>query len=276
MNETERKDLPESPESPETVETEEITDLPETYETTDEVFREAGSDAPIAVPRERMTLGALLKPTLALFLICAIVAGIVAGVNALTADTIAARRAEAQQAAIARIFGEGANAAPIEPVAGTKAVYAVGADDYCVSLETRGFGGKLSLMVGVSADGHLRGVEIVSHSETPGFGAKADDPAYLDQYADRGADLALGRDIDAISGATITSRALLEGINAATRALITAGLVPEYHSPIPEPPLSEEEQLERELAELYAELGIETDEYGSPIDDSAYEGGDGE
>ncbi len=266
MTEQERKDLPET-------EPNAIPHEAETVETTDAILREGGTDAPIAPPREPLTFRNTVMPTLALFLICAIVAAIVSGVNALTADTIAARAAAEQQAAIARIFGEGATATALEPLAGTEALYAL-ADGYCVEVEPRGFAGKLGMLVGVTAEGHIKGVELVSHSETPGFGAKADDPTYLGQYTDRGADLILGTDIDAISGATITSRAVIAGVNAATAALIEAGLIPTYHSPIPEPELTEEELLARELAALYAELGIETDEYGNPIDEMDYgEGG---
>ena len=225
----------------------------EVYETTDAILREAGTDKPVKPPREG--IGGLIKIAASLFLICAAVALVVSFVNAITEDIIAEAQAREQQEAIVRIFGAG-EISPIDAPASVNALYAIdsGAAGYCVSLDAKGFGGKIGMMIGVGADGAIRGVEIISHSETPGFGAKADDPAYLAQYITHGSSLSLGREIDAISGATISSKAVLAGINAATAALVEAGLVPEYHKPEPEPEPTEEEILAAELAALLEEL----------------------
>lgn len=227
---------------------------PEVYETTDEILREAGSDKPVKEPTGGF--GEMARMAGSLFIICAAVALVVSFVNAITIDKIAEAQAREQQAAIVRIFGEGAAIAERDPLDGTNAVYAIadGAEGYCVSLDAKGFGGKIGMMIGVGADGALRGVEIVSHSETPGFGAKTDDPVYLSQYIGQGSTLTLNKEISAISGATISSKAVLAGVNAATAALVDAGLVPAYHAPEPEPELTEEEQLEAELAALLEEL----------------------
>ena len=234
----------------------ESADLPEVevYETTDEILREAGSDKPVKAPTGGFA--ELVKMSGSLLIICAVVALVVSFVNAITVDIIAEAQAREQQAAITRIFGEGAAITECDPLAGTNAVYAIadGAEGYCVSLDAKGFGGEIGMMVGVGADGALRGVEIVSHSETPGFGAKADDAEYLSQYIGQGSALALNKEISAISGATISSKAVLAGVNAATAALVEAGLVPAYHAPEPEPELTEEELLEAELAAWLEEM----------------------
>lgn len=241
------------PETPET-ETVPVVDVePEVYETSDEILREAGSDKPL---KQRGGFLEFVKMSGSLFLICAVVALVVSFVNSITEDTIAAAAARERQEAISSIFGHGTAISEIAALEGTDAVYAIasGKQGYCVSIEAKGFGGKIGMMVGVGADGALRGVEIVSHSETPGFGAKADDPGYLGQYIGQGADLTLNKEISAISGATISSKAVLAAVNAATSALVDAGLIPAYHAPEPEPELSEEEQLEAELAALLEEL----------------------
>lgn len=227
---------------------------PEVYETTDEILREAGSDKPIKAPREGF--GAQLRMIASLFLICAAVALVVSFVNAVTEDIIAEAQVREQQEAILRIFGQGAAISQLAPLEGTNALYAIssGKAGYCVNLDAKGFGGKINMMIGVGADGALRGIEIVSHSETPGFGAKVDDPAYLSQYIGQGSSLILKQDIAAISGATISSKGVLAGVNAATAALVEAGFVPEYHKPEPEPEPTEEELLEAELAALLKEL----------------------
>ena len=45
-----------------------------------------------------------------------------------------------------------------------------------------GYSAGLNVTVGIKNDGSVAGVDIGSHSETPGLGAKADDPDYLSQY----------------------------------------------------------------------------------------------
>ena len=77
----------------------------------------------------------------------------------------------------------------------------------------------MTLMVGFYSDRSIAGVQILSHSETPGLGAKASDAAYLAQYQGKSGTLSLGEDIDAVSGATISSRAVLSGVTAAQKIL---------------------------------------------------------
>ncbi len=97
-----------------------------------------------------------------------------------------------------------------------------GADaGYCVQVLPTGFGGQLTVIVGILPDGTLAGVKVTKHSETPGLGAKAQqDPSWSAQFTGKAADgsLAVAKDggsIDAITGATITSRAVTLGVNTA-------------------------------------------------------------
>jgi len=110
-------------------------------------------------------------------------------------------------------------------------------------------------MVGVNADGSVQGVEIISHSETPGFGAKADDPDYLGQYRGQSGKLTLGRDVEAISGATISSRAILGGVNQALDALADAGLI-EGAPALPDTLEGDERSLHR-IFDSYAEIEVQ-------------------
>ncbi|MBR6708713.1 MAG: FMN-binding protein [Clostridia bacterium] len=160
-----------------------------------------------------------------LLLICAVVAMIVSFVHAMTADVIAAAAERERLAAIERIFGQDTAAEQIDPLAGMNAVYCIDGVDYCVNLTAAGFGGDMEMMVGVGADGSVRGVEIVSLAETPGLGSKVQDEAFLAQYVDKQGTLVLGEQIDAISGATVSSRAVTDGVNAALAALQDAGLI---------------------------------------------------
>ncbi|MDR1622563.1 MAG: RnfABCDGE type electron transport complex subunit G [Synergistaceae bacterium] len=94
---------------------------------------------------------------------------------------------------------------------------------YCVTVTPRGYGGPMEIVVGVTKEGKLRAIRILSQSETPGLGAKAPLPAFSGQYENKEAEtLTIVRvapsspeQIQAISGATITSNAVTGGVNAA-------------------------------------------------------------
>ena len=166
---------------------------------------------------------------LRLLAVCVVVAAVVALVNEVTRDRYARIQQEEKQSAMATIFGVADIA--YRDLGGE--VYEIMQGDtllgYCVESTGAGFGGDLSLMVGFHSDRSVRGVQILSHSETPGVGAKVDDPAYLSQYAGVSGDLTLGEEIDAISGATISSRAVLSGVKSAQEALenaLTGGTEP--------------------------------------------------
>ena len=85
-----------------------------------------------------------------------------------------------------------------------------------------GFGGNIQITVGIKKDGTVNGVSILSISETAGLGMKATEPSFYNQYVNKQADKFVvskdggdGEQIDALSGATITSRAVTGAVNAA-------------------------------------------------------------
>lgn len=94
---------------------------------------------------------------------------------------------------------------------------------YTIKTTPSGYGGAIELMVGLSTDGKITGVKTGTMAETPGLGSKAADPAFIDQYKDKTAaalEVAKGsasgeNQILAISGATITSTAVTNGVNTA-------------------------------------------------------------
>ena len=160
-----------------------------------------------------------------LLLICAIVAGVVSLVFQLTKDTYAANLQKTKDEAVAAIFEtEGLTSKEIAKDADA-VVYEVydangGFYGYCVETAGKGFGGDIGLMVGYNENREILGVRVVSHSETPGLGAKIKDEAwFLDQYAGQSGEVVLGEDVDAIVGATVSSKAVTEGINRANEAL---------------------------------------------------------
>lgn len=99
----------------------------------------------------------------------------------------------------------------------------VGEDGYVITTtDKEGYGGDIQITVGIKADGTVNGVSILAISETAGLGMKAAEPAFYEQYQGKAAekfyvskDGGEGEPIDALSGATITSRAMTGAVNAA-------------------------------------------------------------
>lgn len=98
-----------------------------------------------------------------------------------------------------------------------------GADaGYCVEVGPTGFGGAVDTMVGIDSDGKVTGISVISaSSETPGLGARSTESEFQAQFAGQvGTEVAVAKDggsIDALTGATITSRAVSEGVVAAAQ-----------------------------------------------------------
>ena len=88
-----------------------------------------------------------------------------------------------------------------------------------------GFGGKIDMMVGFLADGTIKGTSVLSHAETPGLGANMTGK-FKDQFVDKNpADFKLkvtkdGGNVDAITAATITSRAFSKAVDKAYQAFM--------------------------------------------------------
>ncbi len=96
---------------------------------------------------------------------------------------------------------------------------------YNFTVTPKGYAGPVELVVGIKRDGQLMGIKVLNHKETPGLGAKSAEPAFSGQFKDKKVDeLTVTKtapskenEIQAISGATITSRAVASGVNAALK-----------------------------------------------------------
>lgn len=170
----------------------------------------------------------MFKMLLTLLIVTVVAALILSLVNTLTADIIAQRNEEARMEAMSCVlpnaehFAELYNVDPaIDRITGGY----IGIDlvGYCVEVAPNGFGGAIRLMVGVDSNGSVTGVKILDHSETAGLGAKAEDPLFLDQYLDKSGTVHVntGADsIDGITNATITSKAITDGVNRALHTVL--------------------------------------------------------
>lgn len=165
----------------------------------------------------------LVRLALTLFLITALVAAALAGVNMLTKDKIAKIQAQKALDAVAQVMEGEATLLTDAPCEGEiQAVYA-GPNGYAIQVNTVGFGGDMVLMVGVTGEGKVTGIAVISHAETAGLGSVAAEDsakgaAFRQQFTQHSWPYVVTKDggeVDAITGATITSRAVTQGVNAA-------------------------------------------------------------
>lgn len=91
-----------------------------------------------------------------------------------------------------------------------------GQTGYVVGTATAGYAGPIHMLIGVSNDGYVTGLQVRYMEETLGLGAEAlQDWEFLAQFLRTEGDAAVGEDIDAISGATVTSKAITRSVNSA-------------------------------------------------------------
>ena len=178
----------------------------------------------------------MFKLGLNLLIISAVAALLLALTNSVTASTIAQRNEQANAEARKLVLE---SAQDFEQVKDVKTDNSKGVEvseiyeakdasgntvGYTLKVLPSGYGGTIELMVGIdSAKGQVSGINVVSNSETAGLGAKATNPEFSDQYKGKPLEelsvLKNGTpgdtDIKAISGATITSTAVTNGVDAA-------------------------------------------------------------
>lgn len=170
----------------------------------------------------------ILRLAVTLLLIAGLMAAALAGVNAITKDKIAAIQEQKTLDAIAVVLPgvEGLEAQAVNDPSGlVQSLYASG-DSYAVQVAPGGFDGAITMMVGISG-GKVTGISIISHTETPGLGAtaaadNAKGEAFRGQFVG-GDSFTVGTNVDAMSGATITSKAVTAGVNAALEYVKTLG-----------------------------------------------------
>lgn len=164
------------------------------------------------------TFSYILKLGITLFLITAVVAGLLGLVNFITKDKIAADNQKKSDAAKAAVLQADTYTQITEFPDNTGLVRNVWRADhngYVVECVVGGSQGDIDLMVGVGSDRRCTGICVISSSETAGLGAIAAENSekgetFRAQYVGK-----TSGSIDAISGATITSTAVTDAVNAA-------------------------------------------------------------
>ncbi len=176
---------------------------------------------------------------LVLALVCLGASAAVVGVYTLTKEPIAAAKAAKTNEAIKEVLPEFDNdpSQDILEIEGNKVYVAKKGEDivgYAIESTTKkGFGGPFTIMVGITPDAAIYNTSVISHSETPGLGAKITEKnsKFIQQwkglnFADGSKKIAVrkdGGDIDAITASTISSRAFCDAIQI---AIDTFGKIP--------------------------------------------------
>jgi electron transport complex protein RnfG len=179
--------------------------------------------------RNDSTLMHIVRLTVTLLTICAVVAAVLAGVNMITKDKIAEIQNQKIEKAIQEVIpnAQDVQQLPLSGDAGiVQAVYTANGS-YALQVAPGGFDGEVIMMVGIS-EGKVAGISVISHTETPGLGAvaaaqNAKGEAFRGQFVGQEGTLAIGDQIDAMSGATITSTAVVTGVNAALEYVANMG-----------------------------------------------------
>ena len=188
----------------------------------------------------------IIKLTVTLLVTCMVVAAALGGVNAITADKIAATNLAKTVEAMKKVAPDATDFSDPLPITEdmTAAAGSVALDSvyeaqaggqsvgYAIKVVASGSQGKIEMMVGVDGEGAVTGVSIVKNSETAGIGSKvmnnentAKGVGVLSQFEGKTAAdgvLTVGSNVDAISGATVSTRGVTNGVSA---ALAVAGVM---------------------------------------------------
>ena len=164
-----------------------------------------------------------IAPVVVLFAICLVVSFALAWTYGITAPQIERINKENADAARAFVLPSGADGFTQyegELVEGVTECYiADNESGIAVTATYSGFGGTMTVMVGVDSEGAITGVSVMEHSETPGLGTKAMTEEYLSQYGGiteaSAENIKQDSQIEAITGVTISSNAIYQAVSEA-------------------------------------------------------------
>ncbi len=175
--------------------------------------------------KKKLNAKAILIPTVSLFLICLVVTALLALTDNATAKKIAENEAKSKQESMFSVLPGAADFDEIEAD-----VMYLGKDKdgktvgYAISTASQGYGGQVKVMTGIGTDGSIVGVDVFyNDDETPGLGKNTSKESFRDQYKGLSAkesisvskDSSSGQTVDAVTSATISSRAVTKAVNEA-------------------------------------------------------------
>ena len=178
---------------------------------------------------KKFDLKEVFVPTISLFVICAVVTMLLAVTNSVTAPQIEKLQIETANKTKAAVLSVAENFSEEKTVDlnGVTYTYFEGYDaennikGYVFTTSSKGYGGDIVTMVGVLSDGTVSGMDFLSISETAGLGMNADTDEFKNQFVGKSGEIGLNKntpaenEIQALTGATITSKAVTNAVNIA-------------------------------------------------------------
>lgn len=170
----------------------------------------------------------IIVPALLLLIICIVATTLLAVTNSVTKAKIADNSVQKQNSSKVIVLPEAKDFSE-DLTAENGVTYCKGSSDgkdvgFVFTSSAKGYGGEVAVMVGMDNDGNITGVEILSHSETPGLGANSTKPDFKNRFIGKSGTLTVdknsneGQSVQAITAATITSKAVTSAVNAAGEA----------------------------------------------------------
>lgn len=173
----------------------------------------------------------VVVPAITLFLIAAICTAILAVTDSVTAPKIAENNAQTEIATRQLVFADAKSFSDVKTVG--EATYVEALDEsgniigYVFTTSSKGYGGEIKIMTGMDADGKVTGMEILAIEETAGLGMNAKKDDFKNQYNGNSGEFTVVKsdagenEIQALTGATITSQAVTDAVNNAVELFRT-------------------------------------------------------
>jgi len=151
-----------------------------------------------------------------LAVICVVAAGLLAGVNVLTRPKIAAAALAEERAALKEVMPTAAKFDPVQPDKNKEILYYKAFDSqdkligFVFKATGKGYSSEIETLAGIFLDEKISAIKIISQNETPGLGMKVTEDKFTDQFNGQDSlDLSV---VQAVSGATISSRAVINSV----------------------------------------------------------------
>ena len=165
----------------------------------------------------KKTNASVAKPIIVLVSTCAVTGLLLGGAHELTKPTIEHNREVAAQEMYKELIPEAEGFETCENTheGVTACMKAKGGHGYVIVAQEKGYGGPVPMAVAFDQQGKISSVKALQNNETPGLGTKVAEASFVDQFAGKEAQAMELSDVDAITGATISSKAALGSINDA-------------------------------------------------------------
>lgn len=163
----------------------------------------------------------MLRYGLTLMLICSIAAGLLAGINSLTKPKIIAQARLEEEASLKKVIPEGFRFEPIKEKDDIIYYKAYDEEGKLIGLafkaSGKGYSSTIETMVAMALDGTISTIKILSQNETPGVGSQIAEPGFAEQFRHKNTQNL--DEIQAITGATISSRAVIDSVKVKAKEI---------------------------------------------------------